>query len=113
MKSIWYEVEFSGTFKDPPIEGVNETPTTVALKERRFVFGGGVSGIARSVRARMALLPWLGTLCPCGTPLQEARKKAVIKKQKVASLLTAVSQPSDKVGSQAHLMRNRDFVSCT
>jgi hypothetical protein len=63
-KSTWYRVEFSGTFKDPPAEGLKETPTTVALKERRFVFGGGVSGTARSVSARMALLPWLGVPCP-------------------------------------------------
>ena len=56
-KSTWNKAEFSGTFKEPPVEEVMETPATVVLKERRFVFGGAVKGVARSVRARVALLP--------------------------------------------------------
>ena len=43
--------------KDPPVEAVNETPATVALKERRLVLGGGANGIIRSVRRSAALLP--------------------------------------------------------
>ena len=91
-KSIWNKAEFNGTFKDPPVEGVMETPATVALKERTFVFAGAAKGMARSVRASVALLLPPG-MCPGGTPLQEVIEKAAAQNQKDDNFLTLVRQP--------------------
>ena len=64
VKSTWYKAEFSGTLRDPPAEGVKETPVMVALKERRLVVGGGIKGMVRSVSASVALSPGPLGVCP-------------------------------------------------
>jgi hypothetical protein len=100
VKSTWYKLEFSGTLMDCPIDRVIETPTTVTLNDRRLVFAGGVSGIARSVSANVMLPDSNGSveaLCinpqkslQVVTPLHELIKKATADSQKATNLLNFI-----------------------
>ncbi|HTQ61071.1 MAG TPA: hypothetical protein VMI32_12640 [Candidatus Solibacter sp.] len=69
----------SGTFTDPPVAGVKDTPTIVALKESMFVCPAGGIGTARSTTINAALPPWLPSATLEGTLLQQAKDKATGK----------------------------------
>src|SRR2546423_6990058 len=74
VRSTTYVVAFRGMLTAEPVEGLRETPTTSAAKERRFA-PGGVSGVATKVMPTVALpLPQLIVQGPPLVPLQEARK---------------------------------------
>ena len=107
VKSTWYELEFSGTLVDCPIDRVIEIPTTVTLNDRRLVFGGDVSGIARSVSANVMLPP--GPLeVPDPTkrrvliaPLHEIIKQATTNSQKVKNCLNFIQFATTELGWHA------------
>jgi hypothetical protein len=111
VKSTWYELEFSGTLVDCPIDRVIEIPTTVTLNDRRLVFGGDVSGIARSVSANVMLPDFDGSveaLCinpqkssQVVTPLHEAIKKATANSQKAKNFLNFIKFATTELGWHA------------
>ena len=75
------------------MDPVIETPTTVTLNDRRLVFGGGVSGMARSV-STTGMLP-LGPLevpdsIDPPTPLHEIIKQATASSQKDNNFLSFI-----------------------
>ena len=82
-RSTWYESEFRGTFTEPPVSGVNETPTTVVRKERRLILAGTGKRAARRVRIKPALLTWpVPDPFDLGGPLHDPSKKAIISTEK-------------------------------
>ena len=105
VRSTVYVGLFSGTLTAaPPLDGVRETPTTVTLNERRFVVGGGVSGVAVSVICSVAV-PLTGqfTVQTVLTPLQEVRKKPEVKSATAKHFFSVIEDPAMKLSlSQAH-----------
>jgi hypothetical protein len=67
-------VAFSGMFTLDPVEEVSVIVFISTMKERRFVLGGGVSGVALAVKLSVAVPP------PGGgeffVPLQEIKETA-------------------------------------
>jgi hypothetical protein len=66
-------VAFSGTFTLDPVEEVSVIVFISTMKERRFVLGGGVSGVARAVKLSVAVPPPGGGVF-FDPPLQEIRE---------------------------------------
>jgi hypothetical protein len=91
----------SGTLTDPPVDGVKETPTTVALKESMLIFPGGGSGTARSATSNVVPLPWPSPPTVGGNPLQDAKAKDTAKNPEAASFLWYVCDPMDGIVLQA------------
>jgi len=75
------------------MDPVIETPTTVTLNDRRLVFGGGVSGIARSVSANVMLPPGPLEVPDSSdpvTPLHEIIKQAAASSQRDNNFLNFI-----------------------
>ncbi|PYT95454.1 MAG: hypothetical protein DMG36_02375 [Acidobacteria bacterium] len=92
-------------FTEPPVDGVNESPTIVALKESTFIFTGGGSGVARSATSNAAPLPWLVFPLIDGGPLQDAKEKAPAKNPQTASFLRSMQDPINRIALQRTLTR--------
>jgi hypothetical protein len=78
LNSAMYVVEFSGTLKEVPLEGVSVIPVIVAVKawmESCALGGGGVA--VRTMETVALPFPQLAVQPPFGTPLQEVNKSAV------------------------------------
>jgi hypothetical protein len=97
VRSILRVVAFRGILTADPVAGVSVIVFTSTTKERRLVFGGGVSGVACMVRLSLAVLPPPPPPPPeVFDPLHEVRKAANAKSDTVRIVRTFMS-PHDRV----------------
>lgn len=78
-----------------PVVGVKETSLIVAVNDRIFVPGGGVSGVASMVTLTEPVPVLPPPLLPC-KPLQELRESAASKTRKRNNLLQFMEYPTKK-----------------
>ena len=88
-----YVVEFSGTLKSLPVEGVNLMPVMVAVNAwmESWELGGG--GVAVRTNETVALPPPPQFVQTLPTPLQEARTREVKIKSTVAEICRVMDLP--------------------
>src|SRR5205807_10498171 len=88
-----YVVEFSGTLKSLPVEGVNLMPVMVAVNAwmESWELGGG--GVAVRTNETVALPPPAQFVQTLPTPLQEARTRDVKIKSTAAEICRVMDLP--------------------
>jgi hypothetical protein len=106
-------VAFSGMFTLDPVEEVSVIVFISTMKERRFVLGGGVSGVAVAVKLSVAVPPPGGGVF-FDPPLQEIRETADSKTSE-AKTFRKFTRPPTADGAEPkagrHSRPTRDFIA--